>query len=154
MLDLSSLPRRAFGPGLEYNLERLGSLHKVFDHFLHAARSHRGADAVWLRRSERDRQLVSGIGFFESDSYASLLYGRLAKDGTVEYFNAGHPPPLWMKESGEVERLVVEARKRRSTTSWPVSTATWSAGPSATTRPPPDRTGGTRLTFHRASSSK
>ena len=58
MLDLASLPRRAFAGGLEYNLERLGSVPKVYDHFLSAVCAHLEADAVWLRRLVRERRLV------------------------------------------------------------------------------------------------
>lgn len=59
MLDLASLPASAFTGGLEYNLERLGSAPKVYDHFLAAVGVHLEADAVWLRRSVRERRLVS-----------------------------------------------------------------------------------------------
>ncbi len=59
MLDLASLPRSAFTGGLEYNLERLGSVLKVYDHFLRAVRVHLDVDAVWLRRAVRERRLVS-----------------------------------------------------------------------------------------------
>ena len=58
MLDLASLPRRAFAGGLEYNLERLGSVPKVYDHFLSAVCAHLEADAVWSRRLVRERRLV------------------------------------------------------------------------------------------------
>ena len=58
MLDLSSLPQSAFASGLEYNLEQLGSLAKVYDHFLNVVREHLAADACWLRRSNRENRVV------------------------------------------------------------------------------------------------
>lgn len=59
MLDLPSLPPSAFAGGLEYNLERLGSVPKVFDHFLASIGSHLKADSVWLRRSQRESEIVT-----------------------------------------------------------------------------------------------
>ena len=59
MLDLSSLPRGAVAIGLQYNLERLGTLPKVYEHFLAAVLVHLDADAVWLRRTRREGRVVS-----------------------------------------------------------------------------------------------
>lgn len=72
MLDLASLPRSAFTAGLEYNLERLSTVPKAYDHFLSAVRSYLAADAVWLRRSVRERRVVSenyehGVAEFRDD---------------------------------------------------------------------------------------
>ena len=39
-----------------------------------------------------------------STKFISLVYGELERNGTFVYVNAGHPPPLLIKESG-VERL-------------------------------------------------
>ena len=41
-----------------------------------------------------------------STKFISLVYGELERNGTFVYVNAGHPPPLLIKESG-VERLDV-----------------------------------------------
>ena len=41
-----------------------------------------------------------------STKFISLVYGELERNGTFVYVNAGHPPPLLLKESG-VERLDV-----------------------------------------------
>lgn len=49
------------------------------------------------------RELLEGIDFFESESYASLVYSQLGANGRVQYFNAGHPPPLLLRRSGAVE---------------------------------------------------
>ena len=51
------------------------------------------------------RELLNGIDFFETESYASLVYARLGPTGRVQYFNAGHPPPLVLRRSGEIETL-------------------------------------------------
>jgi two-component system, NtrC family, sensor kinase len=58
MLDLASLPPKAFAGGLEYNLERLGTLPKVYDHFLSSVCSHLKGDTAWLRRSQRESEHV------------------------------------------------------------------------------------------------
>lgn len=50
-------------------------------------------------------ELIEGIEFFESESYASLVYARLEADGWVRYFNAGHPPPLCLRTTGDVDTL-------------------------------------------------
>ena len=59
MLDLSSLPRGAVASGLEHNLVLLGTLPKVYEHFLGAIHVHFDADAVWLRRTRREGRVVS-----------------------------------------------------------------------------------------------
>lgn len=59
MLELSSLPRSALNGALEYNLQRLSSVSKAYDHFLEAVGAHLEADCVWLRRSIRERHVVS-----------------------------------------------------------------------------------------------
>ena len=51
------------------------------------------------------KDLATGIELFESESYASLFYAAFGGDGTVRYFNAGHPPPLCLRASGDVEPL-------------------------------------------------
>ncbi len=55
------------------------------------------------------RELLEGIEFFESESYASLVYCQLGPEGRVRYFNAGHPPPLCLRSSGVVESLETTA---------------------------------------------
>jgi phosphoserine phosphatase RsbU/P len=51
------------------------------------------------------RELLGGIGFFEDESSATLVYGLLLPDGRLRYFNAGHPPPLVLRASAEIESL-------------------------------------------------
>ncbi len=51
------------------------------------------------------RELLGGIGFFEDESSATLVYGLLFPDGRLRYFNAGHPPPLVLRASAEIESL-------------------------------------------------
>lgn len=36
------------------------------------------------------KELLASIDFFETESYASLVYGQLGPNGRVRYFNAGH----------------------------------------------------------------
>ena len=55
------------------------------------------------------KELLASIDFFETESYASLVYGQLGPNGRVRYFNAGHPPPLWLRSSGDVETLETTA---------------------------------------------
>jgi phosphoserine phosphatase RsbU/P len=50
-------------------------------------------------------ELLGGIDFFESESSATLVYGRLFPDGRIRYFSAGHPRPLVLRASGDVEEL-------------------------------------------------
>jgi sigma-B regulation protein RsbU (phosphoserine phosphatase) len=40
---------------------------------------------------------------FLSTRFVSLIYGELEQNGTFVYVNAGHPPPLLIKENGIVE---------------------------------------------------
>ena len=51
------------------------------------------------------RELLSGIGFFEDESSATLVYGLLFADGRLRYFNAGHPRPLILRADSELETL-------------------------------------------------
>jgi sigma-B regulation protein RsbU (phosphoserine phosphatase) len=51
------------------------------------------------------RELLSGIGFFEDESSATLVYGLLFPDGRLRYFNAGHPRPIVLRASSELETL-------------------------------------------------
>lgn len=51
------------------------------------------------------RELLAGIDFFESESSATLVYGRLHADGRLRYVNAGHPRPLLRRTGGSVEEL-------------------------------------------------
>ncbi len=50
-------------------------------------------------------ELLGGIEFFEDESSATLVYGLLFPDGRLRYFNAGHPRPLVLRASAEVESL-------------------------------------------------
>jgi serine phosphatase RsbU (regulator of sigma subunit) len=50
-------------------------------------------------------EISSGVDFFESGSYATVFFGGLGSDGRLRYFNAGHPPPLLLRASGELEEL-------------------------------------------------
>ncbi len=58
MLDLAGLPRGALAGALQYNLEHLQSLPKVYDHFLASVATHLQADAAWLRRTLRENRPV------------------------------------------------------------------------------------------------
>jgi serine phosphatase RsbU (regulator of sigma subunit) len=51
-------------------------------------------------------ELLSGIEFFEDESSATLVYGLLLPDGRLRYFNAGHPRPLVLRASAELESLL------------------------------------------------
>jgi sigma-B regulation protein RsbU (phosphoserine phosphatase) len=51
------------------------------------------------------RELLSGIGFFEDESSATLVYGLLFADGRLRYFNAGHPRPIILRADAELETL-------------------------------------------------
>jgi sigma-B regulation protein RsbU (phosphoserine phosphatase) len=50
-------------------------------------------------------EILSGIEFFEDESSATLVYGLLLPDGRLRYFNAGHPRPLVLRASAELEAL-------------------------------------------------
>lgn len=50
-------------------------------------------------------QLFQGLDFFASNRGASLFYGVLGADGRLRYLNAGHPPALLRKDSGELTHL-------------------------------------------------
>jgi len=50
-------------------------------------------------------QLFQGLDFFASNRGASLFYGVLGADGRLRYLNAGHPPALLQRGSGELEHL-------------------------------------------------
>lgn len=51
------------------------------------------------------KELTDAIDFFESEGFASLVYGTLLPGGRFCYFNAGHPPPLLLRRSGETIEL-------------------------------------------------
>jgi sigma-B regulation protein RsbU (phosphoserine phosphatase) len=54
-------------------------------------------------------ELLEGIHFFESESSATLFYGRLYPDGRMRYFNAGHPRPLRLSTASGIEELETTA---------------------------------------------
>lgn len=65
-------------------------------------------DAARRRSVEPERvarELLAGLDFFENAACATLVYGLLLPDGKVRSFNAGHPPLLWQREDGGIERL-------------------------------------------------
>ncbi len=65
-------------------------------------------DAARRRDPEPEKlvlELLHGIDFFEDSKYATLFYGQLHPDGRVRYFNAGHPPALWVRQNGVTETL-------------------------------------------------
>lgn len=65
-------------------------------------------DAVRRRDPEPDpvaRELLAAVDFFEGRRYSTLAYTRLLSDGTMRYFNAGHPPAFLARTSGEAEEL-------------------------------------------------
>jgi sigma-B regulation protein RsbU (phosphoserine phosphatase) len=82
MLDLAGLPRGAFAGAL-----------------LDSARR-RDPDPARVQS-----ELLHGIELFEDESSATLVYGLLFPDGRVRYFNAGHPRPLLLRASAEIETL-------------------------------------------------
>lgn len=51
------------------------------------------------------REILLGIDFFEAAAFATMVYALLLPDGRLRYVNAGHPPLLWLKGDGAVERL-------------------------------------------------
>src|SRR3954470_8214056 len=51
------------------------------------------------------REVLLGIDFFEPSGFATMIYALLLPDGRLRYVNAGHPPLLWLKADGSVERL-------------------------------------------------
>jgi sigma-B regulation protein RsbU (phosphoserine phosphatase) len=65
-------------------------------------------DAARRRSVEPERvarELLAGLDFFENAACATLVYGLLLPDGRLRSFNAGHPPLLWQREDGSIERL-------------------------------------------------
>jgi serine phosphatase RsbU (regulator of sigma subunit) len=54
-------------------------------------------------------ELLEGIHFFETESSATLFYGRLYPDGRMRYFNAGHPRPLRLSRANGIEELQTTA---------------------------------------------
>lgn len=66
---------------------------------LDAARR-RGADPERV-----SREVLLGIDFFEAAACATMVYALLLPDGRLRYINAGHPPMLWLKGGGALERL-------------------------------------------------
>lgn len=55
------------------------------------------------RTLDRVNSFLAGRG--ESQKYATLFYGLLSSDGTLEYVNAGHPPGIILTAKGELIRL-------------------------------------------------
>ena len=51
------------------------------------------------------REVLLGIDFFEAAAFATMVYALLLPDGRLRYVNAGHPPLLWLKADGGIERL-------------------------------------------------
>jgi len=51
------------------------------------------------------REVLQGIDFFEAAACATMVYALLLPDGRLRYINAGHPPLLWLKGDGGIERL-------------------------------------------------
>lgn len=65
-------------------------------------------DAARRRSPDPDRalaEILSGVDFFEKERYATMFYGSLSADGTLRYFNAGHPAAYWLSASGQLRRL-------------------------------------------------
>lgn len=50
-------------------------------------------------------EILSGVDFFEGRRYATMFYGHLSADGTLRYFNAGHPPAYHLSAGGELRAL-------------------------------------------------
>ncbi len=50
-------------------------------------------------------ELLGGIELFEDESSATLVYFVLLPDGRLRYFNAGHPHPLVLRRTVELESL-------------------------------------------------
>lgn len=60
-------------------------------------------DAARRRSTEPERVvrwLYDGVDFFDGRKFATLVYGQLAADGRLRYFNAAHPPPLLLGKDG------------------------------------------------------
>lgn len=51
------------------------------------------------------QEIATGLGFFEPQTIATMVYGMLQPDGKLHYFNAGHPPLLWQRSDGTLRRL-------------------------------------------------
>lgn len=104
--DFFALLQEAAGTGIAFALADVvghgvsaamyaGMLRSVLDA---ARRRHPEPERVWA-------EVLSGVDFFDGPRYASMVFGRLGRDGEVRYFSAGHPPMLWQDREGEVLEL-------------------------------------------------
>ncbi|HEX4954923.1 MAG TPA: SpoIIE family protein phosphatase [Thermoanaerobaculia bacterium] len=50
-------------------------------------------------------ELAAGADFLGGPRFVTLVFARLEADGRVRYVNAGHPPALWLRSDGGVQRL-------------------------------------------------
>ncbi|HXU34221.1 MAG TPA: SpoIIE family protein phosphatase [Thermoanaerobaculia bacterium] len=60
-------------------------------------------DAARRRSTDPERVvrwLFDGVDFFDGRKFATLVYGQLAPEGRLRYFNAAHPPPLLLGRDG------------------------------------------------------
>lgn len=60
-------------------------------------------DAARRRSTDPERVvrwLFDGVDFFDGRKFATLVYGQLAPEGRLRYFNAAHPPPLLLGRNG------------------------------------------------------
>lgn len=65
-------------------------------------------DAARRRGPDPERvqpELLSGVDFFAGSRFATMVYARLGPGARLSYFNAGHPPLLWLRPGGEVSEL-------------------------------------------------
>lgn len=51
------------------------------------------------------QDLLDGSDFLAGTAFATLIYGLLRPDGRLRYLNAGHPPMLWQRAGGRIDRL-------------------------------------------------